>query len=260
MAAAIKREKEAASPHSGSIAGRQPPRRGPGRPPADQADTAKRIIDAAERLFAGRGIEATSLREIAVAAGQRNTMAVQYHFGSKERLVQAVFASRVAAMEPRRLAMLDAATNAGRLKDARTLLEILHLPYLDLTDEDGNHVYAAFLADYVRRHRPRGLLHPVDLKALRTEALHRVLTLLGERLDYVPFLIAQSRLALVNGMFLTMLLRHDAERVSGTAGVPLADLIEDTLNIMTAAYCEAMPRTVSDWSGWRGAGRGHDDR
>ena len=46
-----------------------------------QGDTRDQIIRAAEELFAARGIDSVSLREINRAAGQSNTGAVQYHFG-----------------------------------------------------------------------------------------------------------------------------------------------------------------------------------
>lgn len=55
-----------------------------------QSDTAKRILDAAEVLFAQKGFAETSLRAITSKAGV-NLAAVNYHFGSKEALVQAVF-------------------------------------------------------------------------------------------------------------------------------------------------------------------------
>lgn len=54
------------------------------------SDTADRILDAAEVLFAERGFAETSLRTITSTAGV-NLAAVNYHFGSKKELIQAVF-------------------------------------------------------------------------------------------------------------------------------------------------------------------------
>ncbi|MEX1057648.1 MAG: TetR/AcrR family transcriptional regulator, partial [Natronospirillum sp.] len=56
----------------------------------DQPDTAARILDTAEQLFAEKGFSETSLRNITTRAGV-NLAAVNYHFGSKNELVQAVF-------------------------------------------------------------------------------------------------------------------------------------------------------------------------
>ncbi|MFV8782462.1 TetR/AcrR family transcriptional regulator [Microbulbifer sp. SA54] len=55
-----------------------------------QPDTVGRILDAAEVLFAERGFTETSLRTITSTAGV-NLAAVNYHFGSKKELIQAVF-------------------------------------------------------------------------------------------------------------------------------------------------------------------------
>ena len=55
-----------------------------------QSDTVQRILDAAEVLFAQKGFAETSLRAITSRAGV-NLAAVNYHFGSKEALIQAVF-------------------------------------------------------------------------------------------------------------------------------------------------------------------------
>jgi AcrR family transcriptional regulator len=54
-------------------------------------DTVTRILDAAEVLFAETGFAETSLRTITAKAGV-NLAAVNYHFGSKKALIQAVFA------------------------------------------------------------------------------------------------------------------------------------------------------------------------
>tara|TARA_Y100001949_G_scaffold172010_1_gene175338 strand:- start:791 stop:1666 length:876 start_codon:yes stop_codon:yes gene_type:complete len=54
-------------------------------------NTAISILDAAEELFAEKGFAETSLRNITTRAGV-NLAAVNYHFGSKKELIQAVFA------------------------------------------------------------------------------------------------------------------------------------------------------------------------
>ncbi|WP_027849724.1 TetR/AcrR family transcriptional regulator [Marinospirillum minutulum] len=56
-----------------------------------QSDTVVRILDTAEALFAEKGFAETSLRVITSRA-KVNLAAVNYHFGSKKALIQAVFA------------------------------------------------------------------------------------------------------------------------------------------------------------------------
>lgn len=57
------------------------------------------IITAAERLFAHQGYEGTSLRDIAAAAGVNVSM-ISYYFGSKEKLIEALFEERIGYIGP----------------------------------------------------------------------------------------------------------------------------------------------------------------
>lgn len=66
------------------------------------------LLDTAERLFAERGIDGTSVRDITKAAAA-NVSAVNYHFGGKDGLVEAVFFRRLAPLNDRRLTRLAAA-------------------------------------------------------------------------------------------------------------------------------------------------------
>ncbi|QJR09697.1 hypothetical protein DSM104443_00747 [Usitatibacter rugosus] len=68
-------------------------------------DTKSRIIDAAESLFMEHGFEATSLRSLTSAASV-NLAAVNYHFGSKEELFQAVLTRRLDPMNQERIDLL----------------------------------------------------------------------------------------------------------------------------------------------------------
>ncbi len=70
-----------------------------------EPDTRTRILDAAERLFAEHGFAGTSLRQITREAGV-NLAAVNYHFGSRERLIHEVFARLVEPVNRERLACL----------------------------------------------------------------------------------------------------------------------------------------------------------
>ena len=72
-----------------------------------QSSTKERILDAAERLFTEHGFDATSLRMITSAADV-NLAAVNYHFHSKDALIEAVFARRIGPLNQKRLEMLEA--------------------------------------------------------------------------------------------------------------------------------------------------------
>lgn len=74
---------------------------------ARNVDTRERILDAAERLFMAHGYEGTSMRQITGEAGV-NLAAVNYHFGSKESLMQEVFRRRLDWLNEERMRVLDA--------------------------------------------------------------------------------------------------------------------------------------------------------
>ncbi len=57
---------------------------------ANSAQTRERLIHAAQKLYAEKGLHAVSFNEITVAAGQKNRNALQYHFGDRATLVQAI--------------------------------------------------------------------------------------------------------------------------------------------------------------------------
>jgi AcrR family transcriptional regulator len=74
----------------------------------ERPDTKTRILDAAEKLFGENGFDATSLRDITTEADV-NLAAVNYHFQTKDSLIEAVILRGAAPVNDRRLAMLEAA-------------------------------------------------------------------------------------------------------------------------------------------------------
>jgi AcrR family transcriptional regulator len=59
--------------------------------PRDGGPTREKLLDAALKLWAVRGLEGTTLADINEAAGQRNTSAIQYHFDGRDGLIRAIF-------------------------------------------------------------------------------------------------------------------------------------------------------------------------
>lgn len=118
---------------------------------AAEAPTPERLLDAAERLFAHRGIRSVSVRAVNAAAGT-NVAAVHYHFGSKDALVEAVLRRRMDALGRRRLAMLAALPTATP-PPVRTVVEALVEPLAELSADPASsgrayvQVLAALQAD-----------------------------------------------------------------------------------------------------------------
>ncbi|OED42599.1 TetR family transcriptional regulator [Endozoicomonas sp. (ex Bugula neritina AB1)] len=89
-----------------------------------QLATAERILDAAEQLFAEQGFSETSLRSITSRAGV-NLAAVNYHFGSKKILIQAVFARFLEPFIMRLSAALEKVEAEEQSPEAEAMLHML---------------------------------------------------------------------------------------------------------------------------------------
>ncbi len=93
-------------------------------------ETRDKLIRAAEELFAAQGVHGAQLRDVVTRAGQANPSAVQYHFGSRDGLLDAVMAGRQARTEsvlapllaaaPDELRALVAALVAAEASELRT--------------------------------------------------------------------------------------------------------------------------------------------
>lgn len=89
-----------------------------------QSETVERILDAAELLFAEKGFAETSLRLITSKAGV-NLAAVNYHFGSKKSLIQAVFSRFLSPYCASLERELDVRQASGGKPTLEELLEML---------------------------------------------------------------------------------------------------------------------------------------
>lgn len=136
---------------------------------ATRNDVAEALVRAAERLFAEKGSDAVSLREINAAAGATNASAVQYHFGDRRGLVRAVLARHEVEVEERRHAMLDV-YEQGTDPDARGLAAALVEPLAAELACDGGLGYLQLVSDLYNRPNPS-----FDLSSAedRNHSIHR---------------------------------------------------------------------------------------
>jgi AcrR family transcriptional regulator len=89
----------------------------------------QRLLDAAERLFAERGFEAVSVRDITGAA-KANVAAINYHFGSREGLIGLVVTYRMGPVLKERLARLETVEKkwAGKAAPLEEILDAMLRP------------------------------------------------------------------------------------------------------------------------------------
>ena len=104
------------------------------------------LVAVAERLFAERGVDAVTVRVVVKAAGQRNSSAVQYHFGNKAGLLQAILEPHQARLDARRAEMLD---ELGERPGLEALIEALIRPLASLLDSESGRHYIRIRAQLV---------------------------------------------------------------------------------------------------------------
>ncbi len=102
--------------------------------PPDKLDTKTRIMNVAERLFAEKGIDATSLRTI-IAEAEVNLAAVHYHFGSKDDLLRAVLQRIAGKVNDERLRRLDILEADHPLPDVEQLVEAFLAPVAEAAQQ-----------------------------------------------------------------------------------------------------------------------------
>ncbi len=112
--------------------------------------TKDRILGAAEALFARHGFEGASLRQLTAAAGV-NLAAVNYHFGSKDRLIEEVFRRRLDQLNGRRMAALQkiAGDPDATVED---LLAAFIAPALELSHDGSGSLFMRVLARAFAEH------------------------------------------------------------------------------------------------------------
>lgn len=106
-------------------------------PSARSLQTRERILDAAEQVFASRGFEGASIRDIAALAGVQVGL-VHHHGGGKEELFHQTVARRATELSDLRVAALEAACARADL-GLRDVLDCFIRPYIDLAQGEEPH-------------------------------------------------------------------------------------------------------------------------
>lgn len=120
------------------------------RPRTEPSETIKVV---ALRLFAERGVDGVTVREIATAAGQKNHGAVGYYFGTKETLVREIVSDGARIIDDRRNAMLDEIEAAGGPRGVRDVVNAIIYPSLALSGDDAHDYYLRFTVLLNMTHR-----------------------------------------------------------------------------------------------------------
>lgn len=117
-----------------------------------RSPSVERLKAQAQRLFANRGIDGVTVRDIAKAAGQKNPAAVGYHFGSKEALIRELIIDGAKIIDARRNDQLDALEDGGGAISISQIVDILIYPSVNLAAPGETDTYNRFLRMLIMSH------------------------------------------------------------------------------------------------------------
>jgi AcrR family transcriptional regulator len=205
--------------------------------------TRQLIITAAERLFAEHGIAAVPLREIGLAAGQRNHAAVQYHFGDRDEVVKAIMEFRGAESEASRTGMVADLILGGAAPTVVDVVSAFVRP-LAIHFKPDNH-YLAFLSLYITEEGGYEGLNDVNAGA----SVVTLRTLLTRLLPQIPPAVLEERwwLTLTSAVH-TLARYHSAQRKRARLPARIDVLIDDLVAFLSAGLMAPVvandPRTL----------------
>ncbi len=150
--------------------------------------------EAAQSLFAERGIDGVSIDQILAAAGQRNKASLHYHFGTKSDLVRELVVDGAKIIDAKRQAMVDA-MEQDRKVTVRNIVEALVLPVLELYSVTGQATYLRMIANLQLNNR--ALLRDALANTWNT-GYRRCTDHMMRLVKHIPTPVLQQRLSLVN--------------------------------------------------------------
>jgi len=197
----------------------------------DARSTKERLLDSAEALFAERGYDSVSIRDLAADADV-NVAAVNYHFQGKEKLYEAVILRRIDAKREASLAAIRSAEGGpeGR-PDATALIHAFVAQYLEemMIDEHGKNFLRLVASEMHSAKRP-STVFITDLIVPINQALSTALCAAEPRLsrDQSSWVI----MAII-GQMIHLIMRWQ-KRYSGPDGHPAGDRMDEVFPILNA--------------------------
>lgn len=223
----------------GEPARRSRSRSGGARKNARGETTRQLILTAAERLFAERGISAVPMRDIGLAAGQRNHTAVRYHFGDRDEVVNAIMEFRGAQSEAARVGMVADFMLAGS-PTIRDVVSAFVRP-LAIHIQPDNH-YLAFLSLYITSEGGYEGLADVNAGA----SVMTLRALLSRLVPDIPKAVLDERWWMTLTSAVHALARyHSAQRKHAQPPGTLDPLIDDMVSYLSAGLSAPLTGSLS---------------
>jgi AcrR family transcriptional regulator len=199
-------------------------------------ETQARILAVAEALFAERGIDAVSTRDITQAAGT-NAAAIHYHFGSRHDLIVALIERRAGELGVARDRYLDALDASGTL-DLRAVVDALVRPTAELALDPEGRSHAAFIVAVTNKPDlmpvVRRVFDPYTARYL--EVLTRVTPHLDDRTRRLRYGVARDIVNRVVGQRDGPLQRWVADPAAPVAGDTDDELVGAVTDMVVALF------------------------
>lgn len=172
------------------------------------------------------------LRDIAAAAGQRNNSAIQYHFGSRDGLIEAVVEFRLATLEVRRLELLAERAGSGRPPGLHGLLEALVVPMFELGERHGIRHYARFLEQI---HPHPAVSDAANLDSAGRTSVRVIMLGLDRELTTLPPRLRVRRLRALTTMIFALLADHERAAEAGATRAADAHAWAEIIDMLAGA-------------------------
>ena len=194
------------------------------------------MIDAAERIAAEQGLAAMTVQAVQKAAGQKNKSAVQYHFGGRDGLVDALLRTRMASANERRTAMM---LDLGPDATTRDLVEVLVAPLVESVVSRKPSYWARFLVQAISD--PATSLAALD--AVRDHAFFAASKRLAESLGHLPESTRALRVQSITGYTAVVLAGYEVGTTPPELDGPrlVAELVDACCGIVDAPVTATEP-------------------
>ena len=200
-------------------------------------------MQAGERLFARKGVDRVRLREINELAGQRNSSALHYHFGSRDGLVLAILRRHQDDVDAEVARQLDQWEREGHQPDVREIAAAVVRPEAEKLGSPSGRDFLRIVPYVVP-----GL--SATLRKGRAEPLtpqtRRVLDLFEARVGELPSELRRERLV-VYMLILTAVLADRAQQLESRSRPPLEheQFVEHVLDMVEGVFTVSRDRALT---------------
>jgi AcrR family transcriptional regulator len=183
------------------------------------------ILAVAEKAFAEHGIDGVSLRQISELAGQKNVVAAQYHFKTRDNIIASIIELNLRSLEAVREDLHRRMAIDFDRMSTRQLVRLVIQPFLELRNVEGQRTFCRFLRALLQHDPYYQLWRAAYVGAPFTDATYRGLR---NSLPRLPDPIWEMRKTIIGKMIVNSVADYDnrAEHFLPGEDAFLADLIE----------------------------------